>query len=104
MSITPIKVASGTGTGGSVTVYTVPAATTLVLKQANFGNTTAGALTFTLACNDGTADRALETGKSINANSSYQPAGVVDLVLPTGSLVKVNAAIGIDYWISGFTV
>ena len=104
MSITPVKIASGTGTGGAVTVYTVATGKTLVIRQANFGNTPGGALTFTVSANDGTADRAFETSKSINANTSYQPAGMVNATLTAGQLLKVNAAIGIDYWISGFTV
>jgi hypothetical protein len=43
MTITAVKLASGVGTGSAVSVYTVPAATTVVIKQANFTNTTGGA-------------------------------------------------------------
>jgi hypothetical protein len=105
MTITAVKLASGVGTGSAVSVYTVPAATTVVIKQANFTNTTGGALTVTLvAVNDGTAERAVESAKSLSANVSYQPPGLIGLTMTAGQILKVNAAALIDFWVSGIAI
>ncbi len=102
MSITATPLATGTGTGSAVSVYTVPANTTAVVEVATFGNTTGGALGVTVLANDG-ADRQIDT-KSIAGNDSWQSPGTQGLTLAAGQILKINAAVGIDYWVSGILI
>ena len=96
--ITPFKI-SGTGTGGSVDVYTVLANQSVEITASNFANTTSGNLTAIALANDGT-DRQLFT-KSISGNSDYQPPSMQGIVLAAGNILKINADALIDWWVSG---
>ena len=104
MTITATSIATGTGTGSLVSVYTAPAGVTAVVQAATFSNATAGALALTVSANDGAADRNIEDAKSITGHANYQPPGMQGLTLKPGNILKINAAAGIDYWVSGILV
>lgn len=104
MSVEAKSLATGTGTGLVVQVYQAPANVAAVIKSAVFTNTTAGALTFTAYANDGTASRTLIYAQSIPATSSYRAAELVNVTLDPNETFSINAAIGIDYWVSGIEI
>jgi hypothetical protein len=104
MTIFVRDLASGVGTGSLASIYPVPANTVTVVKKLTLNNTSAGALTYTLAVNDGTADRELQSVVPIAAHTAYSPTEINGLSINSGGIVKLNAPAGITYWLSGIEV
>jgi len=105
MTITAVRLASGTGTASPVNVYTVPAATTVVITRATFMNTTAGPLIINqIGVNDGTAERVVESVKSLAAHVAYQSTGLTGLTMTAGQILIIDLAVLIDFWVSGITI
>ena len=100
MADTLKRLAGGTLTNTSATLYTAPASTTTIIKELVLCNKTAAAVTATIAFNSVN----VVCGKSIAANDS--------LVIPFTSIVHATNAItglagsnsAIDYYISGIEV
>jgi hypothetical protein len=97
---TPKRLGKGTLTTGSVTLYTVPASTTAVVKELILCNKTAGAVTVTVTF-DGVN---IVNAKSIAANDTLVIAlsSVLATALIIAGLASANTAI--DYYISGLEV
>jgi len=104
MTINVRDLASGVGTGALASVYTALVNTPAVIKKWSFNNTTAGALTLTVAVNDGTADRELLSVVPIAAHTPYSPTELNGLTINAGGIVKINCPAGITYWLSGIEV
>ena len=94
-SITPIHLATAAiGTGAGTLIYTVPAATTTLLKDFNVANTTAGSITLTLyivpSAGSPAADNTLIPTVAIAANTTLHWTGTI--VIPTGSFIQAVAS------------
>jgi hypothetical protein len=66
-------------TNSAATVYTVPGATTAVIRDINVANTTGSAATFTLSIGADAAGKRLFSAVSIPANSTLQRTGSIVL-------------------------
>lgn len=104
MSVVTTTLASGTGTGLAVQVYQTPTGTATVIKSAVFTNTTLGSLTFTVYANDGSASRTLIFTKTVTAGSNYAATELSNVILKQNYTFIINAATGIDYWVSGVEI
>lgn len=100
MSLTPIVVAEGAGTSSTVSAYTVPQNFTLTVEAMSVCNPTSGTLTFSVWFRIGT-DRAMISAHEVGAGDTYECPEVLRQSLPAGAVVKINAAVGLDYWTSG---
>lgn len=96
----PKRLGRGTLTAGSVNLYTVPAATTAIIKELILCNKTAGAVTVTITF-DGIN---IINAKSIAANDTLVIA--LSSVLAATLIIAglASAATSIDYYISGVEV
>jgi hypothetical protein len=76
-------------TNSSVTLYTVPAATTLIIRNIIIANTSAGAVTVRLSIGADAAGTRILPDVSIPANSVFDWSGF--LVLATGQTLRGQA-------------
>jgi hypothetical protein len=87
-------------------IYTAPANTTAIVKQAVFTNTSGGAVTFTVSItpSGGTA-RVLISARSIAAGGTDLAPELINLVLATGGVINASASAGtsINVVMSGMT-
>lgn len=89
-------------TGADQTLFTTPASTVTILRMVNVCNTTAGAVTFSLAVGGTTATAAncLNSGQSVPANSTVQVFGPI--VLPASTAVHALGSVaGVTFEASG---
>ncbi len=105
MTILALPLANGVGTGALASVYgPVGVNTAAVVKRWTFNNTTAGALTYTVAINNGTADREVQSVVPIAAHTGYSPPELNGVTLNAGWSVKINAPAGITFVLSGIEI
>ena len=102
MTIFALPLIEGVGTASPIT-YTVPVNTTWVIKKWAFNNTTAGALTITVAINVGTSREMLST-YPIAAKTPLNPTELNGMTLTAGSTVVITAGVGVTYVHSGIAI
>jgi hypothetical protein len=106
MTILALPLASGVGTGVLVEVYSVDVNTAAVVKRWAFNNTTAGALTVTVAIYNGTGDLEMLSAVPLAAkpNGAYSPPELNGMTLSPGWKVKINAPAGVNFILSGIKI
>lgn len=104
MPDTAKRLAGPTAVGtAAATVYTVPAATTAILRNVHVANTTAGALTFNLSIGADAAATRFYSGFSVPANGSLDWSGFIPLAA-TEVLQALASAAGLTLTVSGVEV
>lgn len=90
------------GTGAEATLYTVPAATTAILRSLRIVNTTSGALTFKMSIGADAAGTRQWSDYSVPANGVLADRGFE--VLNAAETLRWNAAAGLTTQCSGVEV
>ena len=85
----------------STTVYTVPAATTTVLRNIRVVNTTAGAVTFTMSIGADAAGTRIYNAYSVAANDLYDWSGCIVLGAAETLRAYASAATSLTLTVSG---
>lgn len=109
-TVTPVQIVAPVQLAGSdISVYTVPANTTVKIGRAVFCNTTAGALTITAGITTGGAIAAgttLISARTIAAGESYVSPELAGAVIPAGSQIHAfaSASASVTFTASGLTI
>lgn len=97
MAVTARRLCTGDVGAASIgTLYTAPAATLTVIRQAALCNTTAGALTVDVylvpSGSSATASTQVLSDYSVAANTTVEPPGLVGQVIEAGGSLRAQAS------------
>jgi hypothetical protein len=90
MSTTLLVISDGALSNALATIYTVPAGTKVVIRQANFCNSTAGVVALTVKINARTAgtDRTITSARNLAAGETFLCPELINQVLEPGGLLR----------------